>query len=314
MRRPDLDRLRIPGPLALGLAAGLASAGAATFLPDSFRAEARILSDAGSHEPPPGRTGVWAPSAPPELPGSREDGPTVIYADILGSARIASRLLFTEYAYPCRAWRFGPERPVRGTLLAYLGAANQDRAMGAFRRLLSVDRNPKSGMLTIGAETHSPELSRQVVRRAVEELRQALVEFSQAAGENKARCARERLDEVRAQYRSRGAAFQSFQEANRNWEGSPDPNLRFRGRQLGQDLELWRQILANLTLNHEQALLEARNDTQILLVLDPGERPREKCRPHRALLAFGAAVVAGAAGWAYRNRSTVHRLFIAKEP
>jgi len=314
MRRPHLNLPRIPRPVVLGLAAGLAAAGGSLFLPDSFRSEARILSDAGSHEPPPGRTGVWAPSAPPELPGSREDGPTVIYADILGSARMASRLLFAEYAYPCRSWRFGPERPVRGTLLDYLGAANQDRAMGAFRRLLSVDRNPKSGLLTIGAETRSPELSRQVVRRAVEELRQALVELSQVAGENKARCAWERLEEVRAQYRERGAAFEAFQDANRNWEASPEPNLRFRGRQFGQDLDLWRQILANLTLNHEQALLEARNDTQILLVLDPGERPREKCRPHRALIAFGAAVVTGAASWAYRNRGTVHRLFITKEP
>ena len=148
----------------------------------------------------------------------------------------------------------------------------------------------------------------------MEELRQALVEFSQAAGENKARCARERLEEVRAQYRERAGAFQAFQEANRNWEASPDPNLRTRGLQFRQDLELWRQIRANLTLNHEQALLEARNDTQVLLVLDPGALPREKYRPHRALIAFGTAVAAGAASWACRNRSTVHRLFIAKEP
>ena len=299
-------------PLLHALLAGAAAGLGTLFLPNQFKCEARILTDDG-HGTSSSRTGVWAPSAPPEFPGNREDGPTVIYADILKSRRVADSLLGAEFEYPCRTWRFGPERRVKGTLLQYLDAPDPDRAMGAFRRLLTVDRNPKSGLLTLAAETRSPELSLQVARRAVAELGAALVDFNQAQGRTRARSAGERLEEVRAIYSARTGAFRAFQESNRNWEGSPSPNLRFEGAQMKEELALWRRVLENLTLNREQALLEARNDAQTLLVLDAGSLPRGKSRPHRSFLVLGATVLAFASSWALNNLTTFRDLFVAKE-
>jgi hypothetical protein len=292
--------------------AGVAMACLAMVLPNEFKSEARILPDAGHGAALP-RTGVWAPSAQPEIPGSREDGPTVIFAEILKSRRVGDALLESRYEYTSRSWRFGRPRRIRGTLLDYLGAPDPDQAMGALRRLLTVERNPKSGLLTIAAETRSPELSMRVARRAVEELRAALVEFNQAEGRNRERNAAERLEEVRAGYEAQAEAFRSFQESNRNWEGSPAPNLRFQGTQMKEQLGLWRRVLENLTLNHEQALLEARNDAQTLLVLDPGSLPRGKSKPHRAFLVLGAMAATFASSWAVLNRTTVHDLFISQE-
>ena len=109
-----------------------------------------------------------APTAPPEPFGTREDGPTVIYADILRSRRMAEQLLLQDYDY---GWTdFGRTRRTRGTLLAYLGAPGVDQALGPLKRLLTVQRDPKSGQLTLAAETRSPELSLQVVRKASEVL------------------------------------------------------------------------------------------------------------------------------------------------
>jgi len=176
-----------------------------------------------------------------------------------------------------------------------------------------VDRNARSGLLTLAAETTSPELSMQVVRRAVEELRLALVELGQAEGRSRIRTSGDRLEEVRAIYQGKSDAFQSFQDANRNWEGSPSPNLRFRGAQLKEQLALWHQVLSNLTLNQEQALLDARNDAQTLLVLDPGGLPTAKSKPHRSFIVFGAMVLTGAASWAVINPHRVHAFFINRE-
>jgi len=301
-------------PLLHACLAGLAAAAGSVLLPNYYRSEVRILSDTGhAGGGSASRTGVWAPTAPPDTPGSREDGPTVIYVDILRSRRLAEQLLLREYDYALRPWRFGRPRPARGTLLDYLGAASVDRASGPLKKLLAVQRDPKSGLLTISAETRSPELSLLVVRQAAESLRDFLVEISQAAGKSRARFTLDRLAEVRARYEAQGRAFEAFQDANRNWETSPAPNLRFRGTQLRQGLDLWRQVVANLTLNHEQALLEAQNDTQTLLLMDPGSLPVEKSRPARAFLIFTLASAVGAGSWTVRNRSAITRRIFAKE-
>lgn len=301
-------------PLLHALLAAVAAAAVAVCLPNRYRSEARILSDAGHPGgASPLRTGVWAPTAPPETPAFREDGPTVIYVDILKSRRLAEALLQHPYDYTDRAWRFARPRRVQGTLLGYLDAANTDRALGSLGKLLAVQRDAKSGLLTISAETRSPELSMQVVRQAAERLREALVEFSQAAGKNKARFTLGRLEEARATYGELGRQFQAFQEGNRNWDTSPAPNVRFRGAQLKERVDLWRQVVANLTLNHEQALLDAQNDTQTLLLLDPGSLPLEKSRPSRALIVFVAAAAAGAGSWAVHNRNAILNRILAKE-
>jgi uncharacterized protein involved in exopolysaccharide biosynthesis len=301
-------------PLRHALLAAVAAAAVTICLPNRYRSEARILSDAGHPGgASPMRTGVWAPTAPPETPAFREDGPTVIYVDILKSRRLAEQLLQQPYDYTDRTWRFGRPRRVRGTLLDYLEATNVDRAMGSLRRLLSVQRDPKSGLLTIAAETRSPDLSMQVVRQAAGHLREALVEFSQAAGKNKARFTLGRLEEARATYDDLARQFQAFQDANRNWDTSPAPGVRFRGAQIKERLDLWKQVVANLTLNHEQALLDAQNDTQTLLLLDPGNLPLEKNRPARALIVFAAAAAAGAGSWAVHNRNAILNRILAKE-
>jgi hypothetical protein len=301
-------------PLRHACLAGLATAAVTVCLPNDYRSQARILSDMGH----PGggaslRTGVWAPTAPPETPAPREDGPTVIYVDILKSRRMAEQLLLQEYEYGCRPWRFARRRSTRGTLLDYLGAENVDRAMKPLKKVLDIQRDPKSGLLTISAETTSPELSLLVVRKAAESLRDFLVELGQDSGRSKARFTLGRLREVQDKYAELGRQFERFQDANRNWEASPSPNLRFRGAQMREELNLWRQVVMNLTLNHEQALLEAQNDTQTLLLMDPGSLPLEKSRPHRALIVCAVASAVGAGSWAARNRTAILNRILAKE-
>ena len=307
-------RASLRRPALAALQAGVAAAGLSLLLPNQYRSEARILSDTGH----PGgstalRAGVWAPSAPPETPGSREDGPTVIYVDILRSRRLGEQVLLGQYEYVARRWRFGRPRRVRGTLLDYLEVGSLDRGMGALAGMMAVQRDLKSGQLTLRVESRAPELSMQVVNRATAALGAIVVELSQAAAVNKARFTLARLEEVKGRYADLGRAFQRFQDANRTWEKSPAPNLRFQGSQMREDLALWQQVVMNLTLNHEQALLEAQNDTQTLLLMDPGNLPVDKSKPARSLMVFAAMCVAGVGSWVYHNRTLVHDRFLAKE-
>ena len=314
----SLRRQHLWLPLGLTLLAGTVTAVLSLFLPNYYKSEVRILSDSGQAGGGAGaRTEVWAPSAVPEAPGSREDGPTIIYADILKSRRMAEALLLGNYAYTIRAPRFGGNGPVlavQGTLLEYLGVKTLDRGLGPLKSILVVQRDMKSGLLTLSAETRSPELSLQVVQRAAKLLKDYLVDISQVSGQSKAEFTQSRLNEVQAKYDQIGREFLAFQEANRDWEQSPSPSVRFRGARLKDDLELWRQVAHNLTLNHEQALLDARNDTQTLLILDPGSLPGAKSRPARSFLVFAAMALMAVLSWIFSNRALVYNRFIAKEP
>ena len=312
MRRLE-QRLRLP--IALTLAAGVVSAGLSILMPNYYKSEVRILSDSGtggSGGSP--RAGVWAPIATPETTGSREDGPTIIYADILKSRRMAEHLLTTEYDYQIPRSRFGPKVRVQGTLLSYLGVRTLDKGIGPLKSILVVQRDMKSGLLTLTVETRSPELSLAVVRNAAVSLRTFLVELSQATGKSKAAFTQDRLDEVRAKYDEIGREYLRFEEANRGWQDSPSPAVHFRGTRLKEDMELWKQVTTNLTLNHEQALLEARNDTQSPLILDPGNLPGDKSRPARAFIVFASMFAVGLVSWVVTNRAIVYHRFLAKEP
>ncbi|WP_243330777.1 GumC domain-containing protein [Mesoterricola sediminis] len=299
-------------PLLAACAAGLAAAAAGLALPNRYAATARILPDLGTAAAS-GRTGVWAPTAPPALPGSREEGPTVIFVEILHSRRVADRVLGTTFAYRDRTWALGAPVARREPLWRHLGARDPEGALGPFRRALGVDRNPRSGLLTLTAETRSPELSLQVVQAAVEALRETLQDLTRAEARWRADVVQRRLDEVEAAHREASGRFRRFLEANRNWEASPSPDLRFQGLQLREQVDLLARVRANLTLNREQALLEAGGQAPALHVLDGGALPLRKRGPHRALLVLGAAALAGGAATAVQHRGRIHHLIFARE-
>jgi len=291
--------------------AGICAACATLSMPDRFMARARILPDMGSAAPA-ARTGVWAPTAPAGVQGSREDGPTVIFAEILRSRRVADQVLGATYEYGVRTWALGKERRRRSTLAEHLGVAG-DPAQGAFQRLLGVDRKPRSGLLTVTAETVSPELSLQVVQGAVEALRATLADFARAEARNRAAALAPRLAQAREAHEEASGRFQAFLVVNRNWETGSSPQLHFQGAQLKERVDLWARVLANLTLNREQALLEAGNQAPALLVLDGGSLPLRKCGPPRALLVLGAMAAAGGGVLAAAHRHRIRGLFVSME-
>lgn len=299
------------GALAAAGVAGACAACATLCMPDRFRARARILPDLGSVAPA-ARSGVWAPTAPPGGQGSREDGPTVIFAEILRSRRVADQVLGATYDYGVRAWPLGTELRRRGTLAEHLGAAG-DAAHGAFQRILGVDRKPRSGLLTVTAETVSPELSLQVVRGAVEALRGTLADFARAEARSRAEALEPRLAEARAAHAEASGRFRDFLASNRNWAAGASPQVHFQGSQLKERVDLWARVLANLTLNREQALLEAGNQAPALLVLDGGSLPLRKCGPPRALLVLGAMAAAGGGVLAATHRHRIRGLFVSME-
>lgn len=291
-------------PLQWALAAGLLTALVTLFLPNYYRSEARLLPVESKGLG--GNLGGLASAAAAfgvSVPGG--DSSDANFVDVLNSRWLKEQLLQTEFQYHTRSWRFGAEHVEKGTLYAYLEAKNMDRAVGEVAKVLSSFRDMKSKVISISAETRSPELSQLIVQRVGKLLEVFLQEKGRTRGGAKAAFAEARLTEARREMDEAEDILRRFLEGNRNYLTSSDPAVRLRGSRLETELRLRQQLVSAIAMNREQALLEEKNDIPILNVLDSGNLPIDKSRPTRSTTVLLFALLTGAAAWAYLNREWI---------
>ena len=310
---PVLDlKSSLKMPVQWALAAGLLTAVIVLFLPNYYRSEARLLPvESKGLGGSLGGLATAAAAFGVSVPGG--EGNDANFVDILNSRSLKEQLLQTEFQYHVRSWRFGAEHLERGTLYAYVDEKNMDRAVKKVGEILSASRDLKSKVITLGAETKSPELSQQVVQRAGKLLEAFLQEKGRTRGGAKALFAEARLADARTEMDQAEEAFRRFLEGNRNYQSSLDPAVRLRGTRLESELRLRQQLVTTLALNREQALLEEKNDIPILNVLDAGNLPIEKSKPARSVIVLAVVFLVGAGGWVWLNREWVRARLLADE-
>ena len=287
--------------LRVGLVAGFVTALITLFIPNRYTSTARILPG----DTPGGGAGslaMMAATAGISLPNA--DSPDAAYVDILESRSIREELLKTRFRFHQRSWRFGAEQLRDETLYDYLDKANMDRAVLALKEHISTTRDLKTRLLTLSVETESPELSQQAAQRLVQLLGEFAVDKAKTRGGEKAAFAEDRLKEARSELDRAQAQFQRFLEVNRNYAFSVDPAVKLEGARLEMEYRLRQQLIATLTQNREQALLEAKNDMPILNVLDPGNLPIDKSGPARTQIVLFFVLLGGVLSYTFNRFSS----------
>lgn len=297
----DLART-LKRPVQVGLGVAVLTALLSLLMPNQYRSEARILPVETKTLGGAGLGSLTAAAAAfgVSLPGG--DASDANFLDILNSRTLRERLLQTEFTFHARSWRFGREKARTETLYAYLEEANIDRAVRALGGRISVSRDMKSKVITLAAETPSPELSQKIVQESLRLLEAFVQQKGRTRGSAKAAFAEARLAEARREMAEAEDAFRRFLDSNRNYTMSFDPDVRLKGLRLETELKLRQQLVTTLALNREQALMEEKNDMPILSVLDPGNLPVDKSRPGRSVLVLNALLLAGAAALAWQER------------
>ncbi|WP_257313822.1 hypothetical protein [Geothrix fuzhouensis] len=310
---PVLDlKASLKKPLQWAFAAGLLTALITLFLPNYYRSEARLLPvESKGLGGGLGGLATAAAAFGVSVPGG--EGNDANFVDVLNSRWLKEQLLQTEFRYHARSWRFDAERLGKGTLYDYVDEKNMDRAVKKVGVVLSATRDLKSKVITISAETKSPELSQQVVQRAGKLLETFLQDKGHTRGGAKVLFAEARLAEARGEMDQAEEAFRRFLEGNRNYQTSGDPAVRLKGSRLETELRLRQQLVTTLAMNREQALLEEKNDIPILNVLDPGNLPIEKSKPARSVIVLLVTLLVGAGGWTWLNREWVRARLLADE-
>ena len=288
--------------LTFGLLAAMLTAVFTLFLPDYYRSEARLLPSETKSMGGMGQLAAAAAALGVGVPS--QEGSDASYVDILNSRWLMESLLATEFEFKTRTRPLGAWHARRQNLGEYLRSKNPDRGVVALASLYGASRDMKTKLLTIHAETKSPELSQKIVLKATSLLETFVLTKTQTQGGNKARFSEERLLEAKSGYNKTEDEFRRFLEANRSFRESTDPNVHLRGLRIESELALKKELVSSLSLSREQALLDEKNDMPILNLLDSGNYPYDKSRPARSMyvLAIFFLVTLGLILYDSRNR------------
>ncbi len=310
---PTLDlRTSLKKPLQWALAAGLLTALVTLFMPNYYRSEARLLPV--ETKGMGGNLGGLASAAAAfgvSVPGG--DSSDANFVDVLNSRWLREQLLQTEFQFHARSWRFGAERLVKSTLYDYLEAKNMDRALSALGPIVSASRDLKSKVISISAETKSPELSQLIVDRTDKLLEVFLQDKGRTRGGAKAAFAEARLADARREMDEAEDVLRRFLESNRNYQTSSDPSVRLKGSRLETELRLRQQLVTSIAMNREQALLEEKNDIPILNMLDPPNLPIDKSKPARSSIVLLITFLVGLSVWALQNRAWIREQLLTND-
>lgn len=313
MRPTPLERMRngmrlLALPMAVAVPVALVVAALSLGMPDQYTSDVRLLS-----KDPRNASNPLGVAAAASILGIGESDSGEAYVDILESWRVAEGIVTTPFHFTDRAWRFGPQRFHQETLVSYLGQPRLDRAIKALPSLLDVSRDAKSGLITLTATTPSPQLSQQIVQTATRLLQDFILHNSQTQAEAKAEFAGSRLVEAQGEALQAEAHMKAFLMQNRDYLSSSDPGVRLQGSRLDAELQLRRQMVANLANAREQALLDAKDSTPILNVLDPGQLPQDKSKPGRGRIVLAAFALAMVGTLAWQHRTWLYRQLISNE-
>ena len=311
-RLPILDLLAsLKRPLQVAVVAGLLTAFYALTLPNLYRSEARLLPVDSKTSSGLGGLASAAAAFGVSVPGG--EGSDANFIDVINSRWLREQLLNTEFQYHARSWIFGADQPEKKTLYGYLEAKNMDRALKGMGSIFSSSRDLKSKVISISAETTSPELSQQIVREAAKLLETFNREKGRTRGGARAVFAEARLSDARKEMDEAEDAFLRFLETNRNFQTSSDPAVRLKGTRLETELRLRQQLVTSIAMNREQALLEEKNDIPILNMLDPGNLPIDKSKPARSVIVLLSMLFMGVGSWIWLNREWARARLLASD-
>jgi tyrosine-protein kinase Etk/Wzc len=173
------------------------------------------------------------------------------------------------------------DKTLKMKLNDYLGSENPEMLRAGLDDLISIKTDRKTGLITIAAETRYPELSRAVLNQFLAELEIFNTQKRRSSAGDHVRYLDRELREKEQKLREVEDSLEAYQMANRNWDGTTDPEILKTLLRLRRDIEIKTKTYILLQEQYEMARLDQQKDVPIVRVLDYPSLPTLKSGPHR---------------------------------
>ena len=194
------------------------------------------------------------------------------------------RILLTRYPNPRST-----QTPVDSiTLMRILKVDGDDDAdslhngVKALDKLLSVDVDDQTNIVTFEVDAPSAELAAQVANRFIEYLNEFNAKTRQSRARERRKFIEQRLSDGESDLHKTEDDLRSFYERNRSWQQAPQ--LVFEEGRLHRQVDIRQDLYLSLSRQYQAARIEEVNDTPVITIVDHPIPPTKKARPKRAVL------------------------------
>lgn len=163
-----------------------------------------------------------------------------------------------------------------GTLIDYFGLTDpvperrREAAITQLRSQLSVNANPKTGVITVRAKTVQAALSAQIATRILEAVNDFNLRSRQSEAGSERKFTEKRLAEAQIALREAENRLEYFLQVNRDIRA---PQLQLQKDRLDREISTRQQVYTSLAQAYEQAKIEEVRDTPLITPVETPEVP-----------------------------------------
>lgn len=158
---------------------------------------------------------------------------------------------------------------------------DEEQLFENFRRVLAVDVDENSGLVTIGSEMEEPLISAQMANRAVALLQDYIIRYKTSQ-------VNENLKFIEGQYQEKKAEFEQAQkelfEYRDTYRNLVTERVDPRYQELQDAYNLSMSVYQGLAQQLEQAKIAVKKETPVFSVIEPVKVPTEKSKPKRSMI------------------------------
>ncbi len=215
---------------------------------------------------------------------------SALYPSVLQSRMISERVIKRSYTFEHKS------KTRIMTLEEYIDADNLDRAIEALGKIVHIESDKKTGVVSIAVTTIYPELSAAIAHAYLEELDDYNINHRQSTALENQKFTARRIEEISDELEMAEDTLRAFKESNLNFMVSNDPGLQLELARLQRQVDIKSALYLTMSQQHELARIEAAKDVPVIQVLDRGSVPLVKSSPRRSL--YLAAALFGSLAFA----------------